>query len=189
VSPIELLRKLEARPWSERRLLARAALSLAIMRVAVDALPFRLIAAATGLGEGRSAQTVDPATEWQAAGVGRAVRVAAAHAPWETTCLAQALAASSLLRRRGISSTLYLAVASDDAAPERMIAHAWLRCGSLVLTGATQPGRFTVIASFATDENASLRDGLVNRWRSVGLLLAPNVVRLRANRPRKRDAR
>jgi hypothetical protein len=169
-------------------MLARAALSLAIMRLAIDAVPFRLIAAATGLSEGLSAEAVDPATERLAAGVGRAVRGAAAHTPWEATCLAQALTASSLLRRRGISSTLYLAVANDDAAPKGMIAHAWLRCGSLVLTGATRPGRFTVIASFATDETASLRGSVVDRCRSAGCFWLRMPYNL-ADRPRKRDAR
>src|SRR5205807_7326381 len=87
--------------------------------------------------------------EGQAVRVGCAVRSAAAHVPWESTCLMQALAAAALLRQKEIGSTLYLAVAKDVDAPDGMLAHAWLRSGQRVLTGDADRERFTVIASLA----------------------------------------
>ena len=73
-------------------MLMRATVTLAIMRVAVGLLPFRTIARAIGLRTGQSAAVTDPATEEQAIQVGRAIRSAAAHTPWQSTCLMQALA-------------------------------------------------------------------------------------------------
>jgi hypothetical protein len=103
-----------------------------------------------GLRQGETPETLDPAMRAQAAAVGWAVRAAASHAPWESTCLVQALAGAALLRHRRIDGTLYLGVAKDAAAAESMSAHAWLRCGDLVLTGGAERARFTPIASFAS---------------------------------------
>jgi hypothetical protein len=129
-------------------MLVRATVALAIMRLAA-LLPFRTIAGAIGLLEGQAPDATDPADAEYAAQIGWAVRSAAAHAPWKSTCLMQALAAAALLRRREIGATLYLGVAKEAAEPGGMIAHAWLRCGALVLTGDSERERFTVLASFA----------------------------------------
>jgi hypothetical protein len=144
------LSKLTASSWRQRLILACALVALAIMRLVVGILPFRLIVAAIGLRPGRSPQETDPASEARAVLIGRAVRSAAAHAPWDSTCLVQALAAASLLRFSGIGATLYLGVAKDDgAASEGLTAHAWLRCGGHVLTGEAERDRFAELASFA----------------------------------------
>ena len=50
---------------------------------------------------------------------------------------------------RGLPATLYLAVAQDKAAPEKLAAHAWLRCGDSILTGAGVREQFTVVSAFA----------------------------------------
>jgi Transglutaminase-like superfamily len=149
VSSTSALRKLGALSGSERRMLVRATVSLAIMRIAVVVLPFRTIARALGLHEGWTPSAIDPVERRRAAQIGRAVRSAASHTPWDSTCLMQALAAAALLRRSRIGATLYLAVAKDAATPEGMIAHAWLSCGELVLTGGAERERFTPIARFA----------------------------------------
>lgn len=52
--------------------------------------------------------------------------------PWQSKCLVKALTASHLLKKRGISHTLYLGVGQNDS---KMIAHAWLRSGRLYVTG------------------------------------------------------
>jgi hypothetical protein len=62
------------------------------------------------------------------------------------TYLVQALAAKIMLTRRGICSTLYLGAAK---AGEGLAAHAWLRSGSVIVTGGPGRERFTVISTFA----------------------------------------
>ncbi len=141
--------RLAERSWHERWLLVCAALALAAMRLALLVLPFRVIATLLGLRRGEQSEQVDPASELRAEQIGRAVRSVAAHTPWPSTCLVQALAAAALLRVRGLEATLYLGVARDAGAPGELLAHAWLRCGGAVLTGAAEAERFHELVSFA----------------------------------------
>jgi hypothetical protein len=83
----------------------------------------------------------------QAQRVGWAVRVLAHYLPWDARCLAQAIAASWMLRRRGLPSVFYLGV--DHGRETWLEAHAWLRCGDEILTGEPQHERFKVIAVFS----------------------------------------
>jgi hypothetical protein len=147
MSLITLLRKLGSRSWPERWLLLRTTLALATMRLAVGLVPFRVIVRLLRLREAKPAQLTGPAHEVRAARTGCAVRSVAAHAPWHSTCLVQALAAAILLRRDGIEATLSLGVAKDADAPEGLIAHAWLRCGDSVVLGETESDRFTELTS------------------------------------------
>ena len=54
------------------------------------------------------------------------------HTLWESKCLVRAMTARKLLKEKGIHSTLYLGVGKDDG---KMVAHAWLRCGTCYVTG------------------------------------------------------
>jgi hypothetical protein len=136
-----------ALPRRQRLLLVQATVALAAMRIAIRALPFRMIARLLGLEQLRTRDAHgrgDP----RAAEVGWALRAAAAHVPWQSTCLVQALAGAAMLRRRRIPSTLSLGV-SREPADRQLIAHAWLRCGDEILTGAEGRDRFVELTSFA----------------------------------------
>ena len=61
--------------------------------------------------------------------------------------MAQALAGKYMLRRRGITSTLYLGVAKG--VKTQLEAHAWLRSGNFVVAGGEDLERFTVIGTFS----------------------------------------
>ncbi len=74
----------------------------------------------------------------------------AAVAPWlpfRTQCLQQAIAARTMLARRGIGSVLHLGV--GDPTGTTLVAHAWLDAGRLQVTGypvdpaLAEVGRFT----------------------------------------------
>ncbi len=143
------LARLRRRSPEQRRLLVRAALMLGVMRLAIR-LPFRTVSRAVGLHRGETPESLTPEAVARAAAIGWAVRAAASYTPWESTCLMQALAATALLRRHRIDGTLYLGVARANDTPEGLNAHAWLRCGELVVTGAAERARYTPVASFAT---------------------------------------
>jgi len=68
------------------------------------------------------------------------------YTPWRKTCFTKAFTAKILLKRAGVSATLYLGVAKDSS--NNMIAHAWLRCGDLIITGKDQMLKFTPVAFF-----------------------------------------
>ena len=52
---------------------------------------------------------------------------------WESKCLVRALTAQKLLSKKGIQTTMYLGCGLDEN--KKMIAHAWLRCGRMYVTG------------------------------------------------------
>jgi hypothetical protein len=68
------------------------------------------------------------------------------HLPGECKCLAQAVAAKMMLGRRGVPSTLYLGLAKDEQ--QKLRAHAWLRSGEVIVTGARERDKFHVVATF-----------------------------------------
>lgn len=70
------------------------------------------------------------------------------HVFWRADCLPQALAAWLMLRRRGVPCTLYLgAQFTPDRAALR--AHAWVRAGSVIVTGAQGHQQFSVVSAFS----------------------------------------
>jgi hypothetical protein len=64
--------------------------------------------------------------------IGQRVTRVSRKTTWESKCLVQALVAQQLLIQKDIHSTLYLGVGKEAS---KMIAHAWLRCGSVYVTG------------------------------------------------------
>jgi hypothetical protein len=71
--------------------------------------------------------------------VGAAVR----HSPVEFVCFPQALAGYTMLRRRGVASTLVYGVARSKQ--EELLAHAWLTVGETVVLGGDAVEGFTPI--------------------------------------------
>jgi len=132
----------------ERRLLGEAACTLALARGAVLTLPFRTIAARLGTTPITSATHLASAQVVPAQQIGWAVRTVARYTPWDSNCLAQAIAAKTMLRLRRIPSTLYLGVAKKVTDPAQLEAHAWVTYGDQVLTGAPGHERFTIIATY-----------------------------------------
>lgn len=142
-------RRLAGLSWPDRLLLAEATLLLAVARAAVLLLPFRVIARALGPRmtetprEGGTGPERLRRLTW-------AIGAVARRTPWRSKCLEQALAAKVMLRRRGIPSTLYLGVArAAGDAPGPYDAHAWLRSGTIHVTGGQQVDRYAVVATFA----------------------------------------
>ena len=63
---------------------------------------------------------------------------------WESKCLVRALTAQKMLSKRNIHTTLYLGCARKDG---EMVAHAWLRCGEMYVTGGNGEG-YAVVDRF-----------------------------------------
>lgn len=140
------LGKLMRRLPRERRFFLEACIWLGLVRLAILLLPFRRITPLLGRHM-RESPHDDIADPMLLKTVSWAVQTAGNHLPWECKCLAQAMAAKAMLRCRGVASTLYLGVAKEEEC--RMQAHAWLRCGQMILTGHQGMDRFTVVAFFA----------------------------------------
>jgi hypothetical protein len=141
-----LLNKFWQRNKLERRLFVEAYCFLAISRMMILTVPFRRIA--PWLGRTMAESPHDASQQLVLAQkISWAVQTAGRHTPWESKCLAQAIAAKMMLRRRQIPGTLYLGLAKDEQG--ELSAHAWLRCGDLILTGGQNLEGYTTIATFA----------------------------------------
>jgi hypothetical protein len=141
--------KWRRRSWPDRMFLVEAFVLLGIARLAVLAVPFRWLAVTLGRHMKEADVQGNPSDLRRARRVGQAVRSAAGYTPWKSLCLPQAVAAQWMLKRRHICGTLYLGVAKDETKPERPAAHAWLRCGDVILTGRQGHRRFTVVSVFS----------------------------------------
>lgn len=150
VSYINDLNKFFARPWQERGLFVEAFVLLGVMRAAILLFPFRRITNMFGLEQGESLSRPTSNLTVVAEAIGWAIQAAAARTHWESACLAQALTGIVMLSRRGCSATLYLGVARDENRPGTMAAHAWLRCGDTILTGAGGVERYVAISAFSS---------------------------------------
>lgn len=138
-------RRFLRRPGEEQRALVEALFCLLIARLSVVFFPFRWLARWCG-EEGRES----PASLESEAGLAVlewALATAGRYGWWDCRCLTQALAATAMLRRRGLPSTLYLGVVNPG--PTDFRAHAWVRCGQRILTGRRGHLQFSVVARFA----------------------------------------
>ncbi len=77
--------------------------------------------------------------------VGDRVARVTTKAPWETKCLCRAWTAQYLLKKRHVHSTMYLGIGKDETG--KMVAHAWLRCGQVFVTGG-DGSDYTTVAKF-----------------------------------------
>lgn len=141
------IRKFLALGWSDRWLLLEAWFHLGAVRLALLVLPFRHIARYLGpqlppVEAAPPSATVPPGAERIAWAVGLASR----HTPWESACLAQAIAGKTMLARRRVPALLYLGTRKDEKG--ELVAHAWLRVANAIVLGGSGHETFTVLAAF-----------------------------------------
>jgi len=129
----------------KKKLLLEALLYLGWARI-LKALPFSRVAPMLGEPMTETSYDRNLANERIALQISQAIRVASKHTWWESKCLVSAIAGMKMLQRRRIGSTLYMGTARDPSG--KLVAHAWLRSGGLILTGAGGLEQYTVVAKF-----------------------------------------
>jgi hypothetical protein len=137
------------RSWPRRGLVAEACLAVALAEARLKLFPLKrqglkdLVPPTPSSSVAQAAARPD---DRQAAlDVGWAVTRVAAYFPESAMCLAQALAARTMLRRRGIASLLHLGVGRSREAPFE--AHAWLEAAGVEVTGYPVPPHLREIGS------------------------------------------
>lgn len=140
------LQRYRKTPSTRRQLLWEALLALAVARIVLACIPFSRIAAWLGTAGAESPATVTPEQAQAAEAVGWAVSALARRVPWDGRCFAQALAATIMLRRRGVDGTVSFGVC--EGAPAGFEAHAWLRVGTRIVTGGAGHERFMAFTTF-----------------------------------------
>lgn len=132
-------------PRPKRRLLWEALIALALARIGMMFLSFKAIVVWLGTPGTESSLNAAPEQVEVAAGIGWAVGCLAHRVPWDSRCLAQALAATWMLRRRGLESTVTFG--ADQEKSRELAGHAWLRFGPCLVTGGVGHERFKRIVS------------------------------------------
>jgi hypothetical protein len=124
-------RRYRALSPADRLLLREALTLLTLVRCGLVVLPFSALRRLLhGYAAPIGAEPDVPArVAWAMGALSR-------RAPGPTTCLAQALVADALLRRRGERSALRIGVKKRGAAAaSRLDAHAWVESGELIVVG------------------------------------------------------
>jgi Transglutaminase-like superfamily len=80
-------------------------------------------------------------------GISEAIHIASRHTLWESQCMVKALAGMRMLNKRKIECTVYFGTGKDQSG--LLCAHAWLRSGSIFISGAEEKHRFTIVGKFA----------------------------------------
>ena len=170
------------RPVQDWLLLAEAIAVTMWVKLCLFIHPFNSIRMGLGISQAETLRTTTVGEDAQAKRISWAVQTAARYIPIGLVCLPQAIAAGSMLNRRNVPFTLYLGVKLPENAD--MMAHAWLRAGTRIVTGADAMHGHTTVASFARLESTGSR--FTDRIRSglgLGALLATLVFSLTAYSP------
>ena len=132
--------------WGEQRLLFKVFFLSGIVRFAILFFPFNKLAAFAGNHKEESSDQVSDIDKVTINKIGWAISVVSRFTPWQSKCFVQGLTGQIMLRKRKISSTLYLGVAKDRE--KKLVAHAWLRSGTTIVTGGYGYNSFTQVAKF-----------------------------------------
>ena len=137
--------------WRDRLLLLEAIAYLSVSWLTVKVIPFRLIAPRLGQHMLESTEDIIPAEQSQNKRISWAIEKISTRIRWGRNCLVQTVAAKHMLKHRGIHSTVYLGVAHNSE-QGLLGAHAWLRSGNLIVTGAPEHHYYQVISTFAEED-------------------------------------
>ena len=117
----------------DRALIVEAATLLALVRIALPVCSFSVLRSMLR-SVPRSRPGVEQAAQSTVCRIAWAVPAAAAHLPLMTTCLVQALAGETMLRRRGYACELRFGV--QPPAPDSVLnAHSWIEHDGTVIIG------------------------------------------------------
>ena len=146
------IRTLAGAGWRRQALVVEASASMLAARL-ILLLPFRRVAPRLGEfvapADPRVAERAAPTTPDQAAAaraIGWAVGAAAPFMPFRSVCLQQAMAAHTMLRRRGIASVMHFG--ASPSGKRAIDAHAWLAAAGVKVTGYPIPPDMGKIACF-----------------------------------------
>lgn len=132
-------------PARRRWLLLEATAELLAARLLLKFVPFRRL---TGLFERQvhGPELANPARDELKRDVRWAIVSAARRSPERAVCFPRAMAAQAMLRRRGVSTTLYYGASRQ---PELgLIAHVWLQDGDQGVLGSRAARGHAVLARY-----------------------------------------
>lgn len=121
---------------------------LGINRFIILFIPFKHIAGKIGKTMYETDREMDSDKFKKARLIGHYVVKLSRHTPWESKCFVQALTAKELFNVFRIPSTIYFGIKKGDDG--ELLAHAWIRYGEIIVTGAPQHKTFNAVAYFGS---------------------------------------
>lgn len=146
----ERARHLAGRELFIKLWLVPAWIGLGLASLAITTLAFKRIAPRLGTfcGLTKPIATASANQERRARQIGRTVQLAARYAPWRSDCYPQAIVARLLLGIYRLPFAVSMGIKRDAATGEAM-AHAWVECGQISVTGGDGGREYSVVAVFA----------------------------------------
>lgn len=132
----------------EPALAVEAALCLLLARAALAALPFRWLEPVFGQPLAQPEPPPDERAGLRQA-VARAVAAAARRLPGRTVCFPRAIAATAMLRRRGVAAELVYGAGLGGPAGRRLRAHVWVEDQGVVVVGGEEAKEHAELARYA----------------------------------------
>lgn len=131
-------------------------LVLAVSRLLVAALPFRIVARHLGKNVGIMpfVPLLTSEQETRANQIGRVIRLVVRHSQPGATCFPQAVAARILLGSRRVPYALHFGLARDSES-SRIRAHAWVAAGRVNVPVSASFGVFTIVSTFVNQNSFS----------------------------------
>ena len=127
---------------SDQSLLLHALATITMVRLRLALLPFRPPSGRRGARRVPKPAVTPERIAWAIGHAGGC---------WgNATCLARALAAQRMLRRRGVASRVSIGVVGGErqGATSSLIAHAWLEVGGRILVGGPDVSRYTPLLTW-----------------------------------------
>lgn len=153
------LKRFNSFTFKDKLFLVKAFLVTGIFRMAMLYIPFSRLKNYMGKSNVESKNSIVKEEYYEAIRIAWAVNLASKYTPWESKCLVRALTAQYFLYKKNISSTLYLGVSKErilnsrdsvvknSRESEELIAHSWIRCGDVFVTGGNGE-HYAVVAKF-----------------------------------------
>jgi len=138
---MHLVRKLLSIPKVRRRILIEAAWSLILARMMLRCIPFKRIEKYLSR-RATKLEITGPTRDLLCRDARSAVERIAELLPGSTVCFPRAIAVQSMLRRRGVSTTLYYGARDDGS----LSAHVWIQDGNVGVIGMPGEGEYRVVA-------------------------------------------
>ena len=130
----------------QKGLFVYAYLLSGLIRLSILVLPFKVLKRGLGIPKMGSIFDVSDEKIVIAREIRRLDLQVCNHTPWQSKCLVRAILTQHLLKQRNIPSTLYLGVNKNESG--EMQAHAWLRCGEIIIMGGENKNGFIEVAKF-----------------------------------------
>ena len=131
----------------KQRLFIQAYLLSGIFRFMINFLPFKRIKKFLGEPKLESSYEINPQEYHEVRQIRSIVLLVCKYTPWESKCLVRAMLVQYFLKRKKIATTIYLGVNKDNL--NNMKAHAWIRCGEIIVTGQYEKDHFIQVACFS----------------------------------------